>query len=186
MNLVATMRAYAQDHYYQNSWDVLLAWTDAQIEAAIAGAKTRRGAIAKAWKHIRAIDANRPADVYGAKPRKAVSLFQYLAAQGGLAPHPELRAILDGNPWIGGHGPLVRQRGMELDEARRVAVEGHYLPDTAWAAGCSASTVREFLDAVSDEARGLKCYPFGERGEDLAEFIEDEPANEEAYDDVPF
>lgn len=78
MDLLTEMRGYAQANYWVDSWDALLRWSDDQLAAAIAGAKTRRGAIAKAWKHIRAIDANRAAhaDLYGPKPVKPVSLFQ--------------------------------------------------------------------------------------------------------------
>ncbi len=192
MDLVATMKGYALQHFYTDSWDALLRWTDAEIAAAIAGAKTRRGAIAKAWKTIRQIDARRHQDTllfqrYGAKPRKPVSLFAYLASRGGLAPHAELAAILDGNPWIGGHGPLVRSSGMGLDEARRVAVEGGYMADTSWEGGVSTSCINELLDAVADEARGRKLYPFGETGESPEDFVDDDPAAyEEAYDDIPF
>lgn len=193
MDLLAVMRNYAAEHFYRDSWDALLRWTDAEIAAAIAGAKTRRGAIAKAWKVIRDIDARRHHDTllvqrYGIKPVRPVSLFEYLASQGGVAPHAELAAILDGNPWVGGFGPLVRRNGMPLDEARRVAVAGGYLHDTAYEAGVATSTVRELLDALSDEARGRKVYPWGESGEEPTDFADDDPAHyaEESCDDIPF
>lgn len=184
------MRTYAQDHYWEHwGWDVLLAWTDAELDAALVGAKTKRGAVAVSYRAVRT--ANNPRDIgrYGVKPVKPVSLFDVLAAAGGLAPHAELRAILDGPVWVGGYGPLVRQRGMDLDEARRVAVERGYLLDTGWGGGVATSVVRDLLDAISDEARGFKVYPYGERGEDPAIFAEDDPANyaeESCYDEIPF
>lgn len=96
--LIAEMRAYAADNFYTDSWDVLLKWSDVQVAVVISGAKTRRGAIAKAWKWVREIDARRSSDPvlfreYGHKPRRPVSLMQFLAQQGGVAPHPELTIL---------------------------------------------------------------------------------------------
>lgn len=184
MDLIAEMRRYAAEHFYTESWDLVTAWSDDQLAAAIGGARTRRGAISNTWGVLKHIDAARHG---GSRPRKPEPLMAFLAKRGGLKPHPELKAILDGNPFIGGVGPLVRHRGAELDEARRVAVEGGYLPDTGWMGGVSTSHVNDLLDALRDEARGIRCYPYGEIGEDPAAFIEDDPAAyEESYDEVPF
>lgn len=185
------VRAYAAEHRHENNMDIVLAWTDAQLHAVIARAKSARFAITLAWRAVRDLDRRDPKVVaaYGMPPVRAVSLHQYLAARGGLAPHPELAAIFDGPVWIGGYGPLVRRSGMALDDARRVAVEAGYLTDTAYSGGVATSSVNDLLDALSDEARGLKCYPYGERGEDPADFADDDPANyaeESCYDDIPF
>lgn len=171
--------------------DIVAASTDDQIAAVIARAKSARFAITLAWRAVRDLDRRDPvvAATYGMAPTRARSLFQHLAAAGGIAPHKELAAIFDGPVWVGGHGPLVRRSGMSLDDARRVAVEGGYLTDTAWSGGVATSSVNDLLDALSDEARGLKCYPYGERGEDPADFADDDPANyaeESCYDEIPF
>lgn len=192
MDLIRLMRDYAAEHYYSDSWDVILHWSDAEIAAAITGAKTRRGAIMKAWRAVRPINQRRNQDTmlvrrYGLKPVRPVSLFEYLVSQGGLAPHAELSAILDGNPFIGGYGPLVRRNGMHLDDARRCAVEGGYLHDTQWSAGVSTSYINDLLDALADEARGRKVYRFGESGVEPEDFVDDDPAHyEESFDDIPF
>lgn len=192
--LINELRAYATENYWVDSWDVAAVhWSDEQIATAIRGAKTRRGAIAKAWAHIRTINENRTdfriLAAFGPKPVKPVSLFQFLAKRGGLKPHPELQAILDGNPFIGGIGPLVRQRGMELDDARAAAVDGGYLYETPWEGGVAVSTVNQLLDLIADEARGRKVYPMGELGESLEDDFEtNDPAYhaEESCYDIPF
>lgn len=193
-NLIHELRAYATDNRWVDSWDVAaFHWSDEQVASAIAGAKTRRGAIAKAWAHIRAINANRTdfriLQLYGPKPVKSVSLFQFLAKRGGLRPRPELQAILDGNPFIGGQGPLVRRRGMELDDARQAAVDAGYLYETPWEGGVAVSTVNQLLDLIADEARGRKVYPMGELGESPEDdFQADDPAYhaEESCYDIPY
>lgn len=180
----ATVRAYAIENRHRGfNMDIVAAWTDAEIARVIARAKSARFAITLAWRAVRDLDRRDPEvmAVYGPAPVRPVSLHEHLASRGGIAPHPELAAIFDGPVWIGGYGPLVRRSGVELDEARRIAVESGYLHAEA--------TVRELLDALSDEARGLKCYPYGERGEDAADFADDDPANyaeESCYDEIPF
>lgn len=190
-NFAAQVRAYATENRHRFNMDIVAAWTDDQLQSVIGRAKSARFAITLAWRAVRDLDRRDPAvvAVYGMPPVKAVSLHQYLAAAGGIAPHPELKAIFDGPVWVGGYGPLVRRSGMALDEARRVAVEGGYLHDTAWEAGVATSTVNDLLDALSDEARGRKVYPWGESGEEPADFADDDPAYyaEESCDaDIPF
>lgn len=89
------------------------------------------------------------------------SLYEYLASKGGLKPDPELAAIFGGRrgPMIGGFGPLLRKDGMALDEALRVAKEGHYLFDEADISGAAARlTPRDLLDSIDRESRGQKVY----------------------------
>lgn len=68
-----------------------------------------------------------------------------------------------------------------------MAVEAGYLYDTPWDGGVACSTVNDLLDALADEARGLKCYPNGETGEDPASayYADCEPEGE-SYEDCPF
>jgi hypothetical protein len=159
--LVTLIREYAQDSYYRYSWDVVAtSWSDAEIAATIAGAKTRRGALAKAWGKLQLIDAKRPRH---ARPVKPASLFEFLGKRGGLKHTPDLAYILDGNPFIGGAGPLLRQSGMTLDHAREAAVEAGYLHCDGWNTSRQAtSTINDLLDAIDREARGEKVYPMGE------------------------
>lgn len=89
------------------------------------------------------------------------SLYEYLASKGGMKPDPELEAIFGGKrgPMIGGFGPLLRRDGMALDEALRVAKEGHYLFDAADVTGAEARlTPRDLLDSLDRESRGQKVY----------------------------
>jgi hypothetical protein len=70
--LVALIRDYAREHYFLESWDLVAdRWSDNEIAAAITGAKTRRGAIAKTWGRLQVIDRARAAGKRPMKPRKA-------------------------------------------------------------------------------------------------------------------
>jgi hypothetical protein len=181
MNLVDQIREYAASNYWRWSMDIVATrWTDAEIAVAIAGARTRRGAIAKVWGVLKHIDAARDPFVYGPRPTKPVSLFAYLAAAGGLRTDPELRAVVDGNVFVGGHGWLIRDGGMTLDRARRVAVEGDYLQDTEWSGGVSTSTLDDLLQLIDREARGDRQYPYGQAETDQDFYPEEET------DDCPF
>lgn len=188
MNLVTEIREYALGRYFGASWDIVAGWSDAQIADAIRGAKTRRGAIAKAWGVLQHIHAARVAgdydvvSVYGPKPVRPLSVFEFLASAGGLRPDPELTVILDGNPFLGSRGPLLRSTGMSLDSARRLCVEGDYLNDTPWEGGLSVSTINDLLELISDEAHGMKRYPLSASG---AFPVEHDP-REEVSDDCPF
>lgn len=91
----------------------------------------------------------------GPRNRGPMSLLEFIASKGGLAPHPEIRAIFDGNPLIPGRGRLIRTHGgMSLDQARAAAVEQAYLRDTPYEGGLSTSTIRDLLDAMDLEHRG--------------------------------
>jgi hypothetical protein len=179
-DLVATMRAYAAEHFYTDSWDVVTCWSDAQLRSALGGAKTRRGAISNVWQTVKVVNATRGAN---GRPVKPVSLFQFLAKRGGLKPHPELAVILDGNPFVGGVGRLLRQTGMELDTAREAAVEAGYLYDTPWSGGVAVSTINELLEALSREAAGQRVYTMWGDADDLPPAY-DPNLTEETYDDI--
>lgn len=185
--LVTLIREYAKGAYYRASWDVVAdRWSDAEIAAAIAGARTRRGAIAKAWGKLQQIDAIRDTFdgrvEFGARPERPTSLFEFLCLCGGLKPDPELNAILDGNVFLGGaYGWLVRPAGLSLDSARRAAVDAQYLSDTPWEGGISVSTINELLELIDREARGDRQYPYGQ-----AEVEFDYTDDEESDDDIPF
>ncbi len=195
--LVTMIREYAEDHYYCESWDIVATrWTDTDIAAAIKGAKTRRGAIAKAWGALQVIDRARPACE---RPAKPVSLIAFLASCGGLRNDDrlitEVRESIGGNVMVPRHGPLIRapkqistaarlsgiKVPMSLDGAREAAVEAGYLQDTDWNGGESTSTVNDLLDAIDQEARGAKVYPQGEEVFEPAEFD-----RQETTDECPF
>ena len=188
-DLIAMMREYATDHYWLESWDIVAdRWTDADIADAIKGATTRRGAIAKAWGKLQVIDALRAAGngevifQYGRKPVRPASLFEFLAARGGLRPNPELRYILDGNPLVPRKGPLLRSSGLTLDHAREACVEAGYLQDAgAFHGGVTESTIGDLLDAIADEARGQKRYRAEDEGRLPIEFTAMETS-----DEIPF
>lgn len=182
-NLVTMIREYAYENYWHHSWDLVATrWSDAEIAAAIKGAKTRRGAIAKAWGKLQATDAARPAC---RRPVKPASLFEFLAANGGLRPTPDLTYILDRNPLVPQQGPLLRASGLTLDLAREACVEAGYLADTPWEGGVATSTVNDMLDAIADEARGMKRYPMGQEPIQIPNF-DARRHQQEANDACPF
>lgn len=82
---------------------------------------------------------------------RPLSLLEFLASKGGLKPDPELRAIIAGNPFIPGFGPLFRPSGKALDRARESAVGAFYLRDTPFEGGLSTSTPDDLLKAISAE-----------------------------------
>jgi hypothetical protein len=58
--LVQAVRDYAITWYHDGGWDLVVeSWSDAEIEAAIQGAKTDRGAIRKVWAEIKPLHAYR-------------------------------------------------------------------------------------------------------------------------------
>jgi hypothetical protein len=96
-----------------------------------------------------------------AKAEEDYSLLEFLASKGGVKETPDLRAILDGNPFIPGFGRLLRTSGMSEDRAREAAVEAGYIADDVTRAGGGGSTIRDLHEAVADEARGRKRYRLG-------------------------
>jgi len=62
--LVAEVRAHAEAHYEDGGWDVIVeCWEDADIEAAIGGARTLGGAIRKLHDVV-SVYADRQADAH--------------------------------------------------------------------------------------------------------------------------
>jgi len=58
--LVQAVREYALTWYHDGGWDLVVeCWSDEEIEAAIQGAKTDRGAIRKVWAEIKPLHAHR-------------------------------------------------------------------------------------------------------------------------------
>lgn len=189
-DLVTLIREYAEDHYYKASWDIVATqWTDAEIEAAIRGAKTRRGAIAKAWGVLQHIDRARPR---WDRPVRPQSLFEFLASNGGLRSDDRLiadvRASIDGNVMVPRFGPLIRQPAqlstaarmsgrkapMWLDQAREACVEAGYLFDAGDVMGGEAdTTISDLLELIDDEARGHKRYPHGREPYEPMEHYDD-------------
>lgn len=133
----------------------------------------------------RAMEEGRPLEAVGAQapaaaeavttthvspPRRVrfnrpLSFFEYLANGRGLAPHPDLAHILDGNPFVPGFGRLIRKGGMSLDEALEAAKEGRYMFDAGDVTGGEAElTQGQLLDAIREEAHGNRLYPQGEEG----------------------
>lgn len=194
-DLVALIRGYAEERYYYASWDIVATeWSDEQIAEAIEGARTRRGAIAKAWGVLQKIDARRARRT---RPVRPISLLEFLAANGGIRADDrmisDLRQTTGGNVFLPPYGWLIREyRPLStaaliggavspkyLDDARRAAVDAGYLQDTPWEGGVSTSTINDLLDAIDTEYRdGRKIYPHGE-----PPF---EPAEREEQHDAPF
>jgi hypothetical protein len=102
------------------------------------------------------------------KPRRTVTrefptLFETLASEGGLAPHPELKAIFDGNPFVPGFGRLVREGGRSLDQALQAAKDLGYMFDAAdQGAGELNLAVNDLLDLLRREAHGEKVHSFAD------------------------
>jgi hypothetical protein len=111
---------------------------------------------------------------------RALSLFQFLAHRGGIAPHPDVQHALGENPFVPGFGRLIRQGGMSLDRAREAAVEAGYLHDQGAIEGRGTeSTINQLLEAIGEESRGNKLYRAGHRPEEgAAEHPEPEPEPE--------
>jgi hypothetical protein len=95
-----------------------------------------------------------------------LSLLEFIASKGGLAPHPELDAIGLGHghrtqiPGQSGFFGTVRKNGDPIDRMREAAQEAGYLRG----AHGETSTPTQFLDAIDAELRGQKKYPEGFEG----------------------
>ncbi|MDP3554823.1 hypothetical protein [Methylocystis sp.] len=95
--------------------------------------------------------------------RQFPTLFETLASEGGLAPHPELKAIFDGNPFVPGFGRLVREGGRTLDDALQAAKDLGYMFDAAdRGAGELKLAVNDLLDLLRREAHGDKVRSFSD------------------------
>jgi hypothetical protein len=99
-------------------------------------------------------------------PRKVdedkLSLLPFLAHHGGLQETPDLRHILDRNPFIPGFGRLFRRTGMTEDRARALASEAGFLPDEAWG---EKTTIKDLHALIRDEAHGTKRWRIGREPE---------------------
>jgi hypothetical protein len=120
------------------------------------------------------------------KGKKPLTLTQFIASRGGLAPSAELNARDLHKTFVPGHGRLVRKSGMTLDRAREAAVEAGYLRDTGVegnnlvpGSGVSRSTTDDLLNGMEFEAskRGViyteadrHHVPEREPDQDQAEF----------------
>lgn len=111
--------------------------------------------------------ARQNAPAAAAAAPQAMSLLQFIASKGGLAPHPELDALglTPGRvaliPERRAYG-VLNEKGTNLDRMREAAQEAGYLrsshPD-------QTTTTRDFLDAVDNELRGQKTFPAGYEGQ---------------------
>lgn len=96
---------------------------------------------------------------------ETVTLLQFLASRGGLAPDPELTALDIGDhrvqiPGRKGFFGLIRPTGMKLDMAREAAEEAGYLRGEH----NKTSTVRDLLDAIDEGLRGQHKVAEGDEG----------------------
>lgn len=116
---------------------------------------------------LRAKFGDTVADAYAKQNQPPpLSLLEFIASKGGLAPHAELDAIglahghrsqIPGQPGFFG---TVRKNGYEIDRMREAAQEAGYLRG----AHGETSTPTQFLDAIDAELRGQKVYPEGHAG----------------------
>jgi hypothetical protein len=92
--------------------------------------------------------------------RGPLSLLQFLAGKGGLAPDGDLKAMGANTRTIfgvGGPKRLVRGKGLSLDYAREAAEEAGYIP--------GGSTTRDLLNAIDEELRGNEVFSAFEAGD---------------------
>jgi hypothetical protein len=143
----------------------------APAAAATAGARPQAVWSEGGWRPVSADDlaqmqeaarqrqaAQRPQRV-PAGPR-SMSLLQFLASRGGVKPTGDLRHTLDKNPVVPGYGRLLRPGGMTEEDAMTAAVEAGYLGTEQGIRG--RGNIRDFHNAVHEEAHRRKRYPIGE------------------------
>lgn len=121
------------------------------------------------------------------KSNEPMSLLQFIASRGGLAPHPELTAIgITGSkrvqvPGRKGFFGVVRPTGDSLDMMREALEEAGYLRGEF----NKTSTVRDLLDAMDAEERGQRKAAEGEEGTPTkreTERLDEENANRDAIE----
>lgn len=98
----------------------------------------------------------RPAVASGPRAKDPAdrTLFEHLAANGGIRPDADLQAVLGKvGPFVPGWGPLLRPNGKPIDLIVRDGDVEAYLGKGA--------TVRDLMDAIHDESRGRKRYQMG-------------------------
>jgi len=149
---------------------VAAAETSAAAPAAAAAAEDPT--IAELRKKFGDIVANAYAKQHGAaaaataKKTQPLSLLEFIAQKGGLAPDAELEAIglSHGHrtqiPGQNGFFGTVRKNGADIDRMREAAEEAGYL----FGENGATSTPRQFLDAIDAELRGQKSFPRGNEG----------------------
>lgn len=123
--------------------------------------------IARQNEEIRnAAKPDAPAQPKGERERKPVSLFRFLAANGGLQRdngeglwRGELKAMDLDKVFVPGGGRLVRNQGLDLDRARELAAEAGYLPGYGSREEAVAqSSVDDLLVALREEAGGNRVF----------------------------
>jgi hypothetical protein len=95
------------------------------------------------------------------RARRPQSLFDFLAAEGGLRDDGgELAHMGLKRRFVPGRGALVRSGGVPLDKAREAAAQAGYFDHLYGTAddATAKSTVRDLLDLIDQEARGGKAY----------------------------
>lgn len=85
-------------------------------------------------------------------PRQPRSLLEFLASRGGLRPNPEIDYLDISNQTTRGFGRLIREDGMELDQAREAAAEAGFFGGDA-ESDVARSTIAQLLDMMDTEAR---------------------------------
>ncbi len=97
----------------------------------------------------------------GKRPKRPQSLFDFLAAEGGVKDEGgEIANMGLRRKFVPGRGALVRQSGMSLDKAREAAAQAgyfHHLYGTPEEA-TSKTTISDLLDLMDEEARGSPAY----------------------------
>lgn len=97
----------------------------------------------------------------GERPRQPQSLFDFIAAHGGIKDEGgALKALGISRKFVPGRGPLVRKNGMSLDYAREAAAEAGYLDQVAGDAdeAVAISTPDQLLKLIEREAAGDKVF----------------------------
>lgn len=119
--------------------------------------------------------AEEPINEINVKPKRVItrkfpSLFEMLASEGGLAPTNELKAVLDGNPFIPGFGRLIREGGRTLEDGLRSAKDLGYMHDEGeFGEGELKVAVNDLLDKIREESHGSKIYSAHDHAEMQAE-----------------
>lgn len=89
-----------------------------------------------------------------------LSLVPFLARRGGISPSDPLASDL--RSILGDNSRIFKEGGMTLDRAREAAAEAGYIANEGRGGtenrGGGTSTVRDLLDAVSQESRGRRVY----------------------------
>lgn len=89
-----------------------------------------------------AVVRDRPQALYARVPKRPTGLIEYLKSRGGVQEHNgEVKALGVGRG-------LIKPEGLKIDDAALSAYEAGYFPGTS-----ERPTVREFLNAIEDDAR---------------------------------